>query len=96
MDSDKILYSFTGKATDAILEELFFAEDERRRITVLRKTGEKSIENDELYDEIENWIEQAVAELRVRRMSGATTAAATGKQPRRRTVHKEAVEGSSG
>jgi hypothetical protein len=84
-DTSRIIYSFTGRVTDAILEELFFAEDERRRITTLRKAGEESIENDELYDEIENWIEQAVAELRARRASEATLAAASGKQPRRRS-----------
>lgn len=91
MEIDPIVYSFTGRTTDAILEELFLAEDERRHISKLRKAGEENIENDELFDEIENWIGQAVEELRARKASEATAAAATGKHPRRRVGRATAV-----
>ena len=95
MDTSRIIYSFTGRTTDAILEELFFAEDERRRITALRKAGEESIENDELFDEIENWIEQAVAELRMRKAASPTSVKPPPRRRARAAVIEAAVEAYS-
>ncbi len=60
---ERILYSFDATSTADIQSQLKEAIEECDRITRLRRRDMHSYEDDELYDEIKNWMAQASEEL---------------------------------
>lgn len=67
---DRTQYSFAEYTTEAILEQMKEADAECKRINNLRRSEMSSYEEDDLYDEVENWKQQASAEL-AQRAEGA-------------------------
>lgn len=62
MEND-ILYSFESTSTDMIQYLMKDAIEECERITRLRQRDMHTYEDDDIYDEIKNWMKQATEEL---------------------------------
>lgn len=60
---ERILYSFESTSTADIQSQMKEANEECDRITRLRRREMNTYEDDEMYDEIKNWIAQASEEL---------------------------------
>ena len=60
---DRTQYSFAEYTTEAILAQMKEADAEMKRINNLRRSEMSSYEEDDLYDEVENWKQQASVEL---------------------------------
>jgi hypothetical protein len=69
---ERILYSFDATSTAEIETQMKEANEECDRITRLRRREMNTYEDDEMYDEIKNWMAQASEEL-ARRSTPATT-----------------------
>jgi hypothetical protein len=70
---ERILYSFDATSTAEIETQMKEANEECDRITRLRRREMNTYEDDEMYDEIKNWMAQASEELA--RRSAPTTLA---------------------
>ena len=60
---ERILYSFETTSTDEIKTQMKEANEECDRITRLRRREMNTYEDDDMYDEIKNWMTQASEEL---------------------------------
>ena len=71
---DRTQYSFAEYSTEAIREQIKEAEAEHKRINALRRIEMATYEDDERYDEVENWKQQASAEISRRNEEAAAVA----------------------